>query len=229
MALKECFNCLLSFFRVIYYKKKLAGYILIKCEMLNNNNKKNSCYHHSQNVCLSAGLQSLWTKFIFSLFTPHTLQITREILNISPGHTPTRTAWDRSTQSVCPLVTVSWEQPPCWKPPQTPKALKSKLCGPLFWCVKLFLSPCLLSAVCLLVFASLFFWRYLVFYARNKECCLLRPGTYTSDIPLTRPFASLWPSGQCWLTLALFDDVMVAAASSGWPVPVSNNPFIKAL
>jgi len=109
----------------------------------------------AQNVCLSAGLQSLWTKFIFCLFA---IQITWEILDISPGRTPTRTPWDRSTQSVCPLVTVSWEQPPWWKPPQTPKALKSKLCGPLFWCVKLFLSPCLLSAVCLLVFASLCFF-----------------------------------------------------------------------
>lgn len=101
---------------------------------------------------MSAGLQSLWTKFIFSLFAPHTLEITREILNISPGRTPTCST---QSPSVCPLMTVLWERPPWRKPPQTPKALKSKLRGPPFWCVKLFLSPCLLSAVCLLVFASL--------------------------------------------------------------------------
>lgn len=125
--------------------------MLIRCGMLKRKKKKNSCLKTS--VCLlSAGLQLLWTKFIFSLFAPHTLQITREILNISPGRTPTCST---QSPSVCPLVTVLWERPPWRKPPQTPKALKSKLCGPPFWCVKLFLSPCLLSAVCLLVFASL--------------------------------------------------------------------------
>lgn len=192
--------------------------------------KKTAVITTAQNVCLSAGLQSLWTKFIFSLFTPHTLQITREILNISPGRTPTRTAWDRSTQSVCPLVTVSWEQPPWWKPPQTPKALKSKLCGPLFWCVKLFLSPCLLSAVCLLVFASLCFFGGTWCFTqgtRNAVYCVLARIQVTFLWP-----APLLPCGRAGSVDSHWPFLMMS-----WlprhpladPCLCRNNPFIKAL
>lgn len=122
----------------------VVGYMLIKCEMLKKRGK-NSCltwvldYNHYEQSSFSLSL----------LHIPCRLQ--EKSLTFHPVAHP------RSTQSpsVCPLVTVLWERPPWRKPPQTPKALKSKLRGPPFWCVKLFLSPCLLSAVCLLVFASL--------------------------------------------------------------------------
>ncbi len=156
---------------------------MIRCEILRTPPPPSYAIITAQNVSLSAGPHSLWAKFTFSRLDPFPVKITREILNVSPGCTPTCTAWVHLTSNPSVHQWKSFVRSTSLTE-TSPKALKSKLCRPPLWCVELFLSPCLRSAVCLLAFASLcLFGGTWCFYARNEECCLLRPGTVTFRWP----------------------------------------------